>query len=241
MKKTIYCILTVLNIISILFILQIELNLIPLISSPFNIDTTTKINSLISSISQGLVISTIFYLVVIFIPEYFKSRTIRKLIKPRLITITNMIQMSVEYLSYKYELPPQNISLNNHNIADFKKITKLQNQIMNFHYKVMTKETWVNQATGGSNELDHFMHEKDVVKSKIDEMLALPNIQYEEDELIECLANLRDAWFYNGVEAFKENGNTIVLNFDKGVYDYYKCYKILKKYIKPFSFEINSK
>ena len=110
---------------------------------------------------------------------------------------------------------------------------------MDFNYKVMTHETWVNYGTGSIREIDYFIHEKEVVKSKIDEMLALPIIQYEEYELIECLANLRDARFYVGVEAFKENAErSIVLNFDKGVYDYYKYYKILKKYIKPFAFEV---
>jgi hypothetical protein len=149
-----------------------------------------------------------------------------------------MIQESVEYLCYKYDLPSQNIPLKNHEFNDFKKITKLSNQLMEFNYKVKTQETWVKQGTGNVRELDHFLHEKDVVRSKIDEMLSLPIIQYEEDELIECLANLRDAWFYIGIEAFKDHGETIVLNFDKGVYDYFKYFKILKKYITPFGIEV---
>lgn len=240
-KKTINYALAALNFVAILFILQIEFNALPLIPSNFEANTAAKINGLVSTISQGVIISTIFYVIVVFLPEYSKARTIRKLITPRLLTIVSMLQNSVEYLSYKYNLPTQVNRSRKLFLQDFKGITKIDNELMRFSYRIRitSSHDWSNHSTGEVRELEQFIHEREVVRSKIDEILSLPIIEYEEDELIDCLISLRDAWFYAGVEAFQKYGLTInVVNFDKGAHDYYKHYQILCKYIKPYDFEI---
>lgn len=178
-------------------------------------------------------------MIVVLLPEHSKSRTIRKLITPRLTTISYMLQNSIEYLSYKYKLPT-NVHLSEKIPSDaFREITGLDNTAMNFSYRLMGKHGWVNHSTGEIQELEHFLHERKVIMAKIDAILSLPFIEYEEDELLDCLVTLRDSEFYNGVEAYQKIGlDVIVVNFNEKLREYYKCYQVLSRFIRPHSFEV---
>lgn len=61
--------LLVLNTISILLIVYIVFEPIPLISSNFPVGKILKINNLIIDLGTGVVISTMFYFLLVFIPE----------------------------------------------------------------------------------------------------------------------------------------------------------------------------
>lgn len=224
------------SVIALIFIIQIEFKLIPLFLSFWSVEVSIIINRLVSSLSQGFLISMFFYLLVVAIPEYSKAKAIRSIITPRLKTIVNMLHQSINYMSLKYNLPEADL-LVGIKVEDFSAITRLNAEPRNFNYKIKNNAgSWTSFGSGNQTELSHFAHERKTVINKIDEILHLPNLQFEDEELIKCLAELRDSWFYSGVKSFSENHNKYnisVNNFSEGVCDYYKSYRVLKKFITP--------
>ena len=218
--------------VSLLFVLQIDLGIIPLL--PINLDREKcdRINRLISNLSEGFILSYVFYLMIVYFPEKSKEVTIRKLIEPRLSTIVNMIQESIWYIVTKYEINYSERGFKNLTEADFDRVVKLENKAMNFKYKrrYNKKRNWENYSTGEVLEIDHFLHERKIVVEKIDQIFLLPTIAYENDCLIENLAKLRDSRFYYGPEAFKKDPEATFINFNKGVFEYYKHYLALIRY-----------
>lgn len=61
--------LIILNIISLILILQIDLGLIPLIDSNLSLKLANGANNLFLNLSYGLLISSIFFLIVVYYPE----------------------------------------------------------------------------------------------------------------------------------------------------------------------------
>lgn len=238
-RKTIHYVLVGLNLIAVLLILQIELNFIRLIPSELGADPAKKINSLVSSFSQGLILSSLFYVLVVFIPEYLRKKTAMGLLLPRLRGITTSLQQSIGYLCHKYNLPAQKDAFRGLELKHFEKITKLDNELKNFKFKRMTGKNWAHEYSGNVRELESFVRERSYVISSIDEILSLPIIQYVDDELIESLATLRNSWFYSGVNSFEKYGfGPEIHKFNEGVYIYYQMYQKLNKYITPYRFEI---
>jgi hypothetical protein len=238
-KHLIYWLLLVLNIIGLLFILQIDFGLIPLVESGFSEERIQRINNLLSSTGLGVIISTFFYLLLVYFPEKLRARTVRKLIQPRLNTIANMMLESIAYLTFKYNIETNGNDFTKLKFEDLKTIERLENKPMDFKYRLKAGDNWSGNSSGTITELHHFVHEREQVIKKIDEILSLPIIQSENDKIIETLAKLRDCWFYSGVDSYSRMGTKVtVMNFNKGVYDYYQAYVTLSKYTDNYLIEI---
>lgn len=224
-------ILCILNILSVIFILQINFGLIPLIISSFNITTITNINGLVINISYGFVVSSIFYLIVVYFPEREKRKSTNKIIQSRLCAIANEINKSIHYL-YSKRLDSKDVRIDKLEFSHFEPIICLDKRVMKFNYKIKGSHGgWIPFGTGEQLEINSYVHEREIVLSKIDELLALPTIIYIDFELIEILVRLRDCWFYSGVAIFlKSNPQAKVHNFNKGIYDYYLLFLRLKRY-----------
>jgi hypothetical protein len=230
-KRTVWLILLTLNLISIVCILQIDLGLIPLIKIEFSESRAERINSLISNLSQGVVMSTFFYLILVYLQERTRASTTRKLIQPRIDTIAFMLGQSMAYFVFKYNLKTTGENFRGLTVNDFKVITKLTHEKMNFRYSVTANNMTSTISTGNVTELNHFIHEKEIVIKKIDEVFTLPTVSSEEDKLIEALSQLRDCSFYTGVESFYKFGNNVqIANFEQRVYEYYCCYRNIHKH-----------
>ena len=228
-----------LNIISIMIILQIDFGLIPLFESKLSVERIQRVNNLFSNCGQGILISTFFYLLVVYFPERLRAHTVRKLIQPRLDSIVNMMQLSIAYIIFKYKINTSSADFSRLTFDDFKNIQRLDDGLMNFKYRLKAGVNWSGNSSGQLRELLHFQNERNQVINKIDKILALPIIQSEEDILIESLAKLRDCWFYSGVDSFVTTNLTVtVSDFNKGVYDYYLIYLTLSKFANSYNIEI---
>lgn len=242
MKKIINFTLIGLNLTSVLLIAQIDFSLFPLISSNFDIKKIERINNLTSNLSQGIIVITFFYLLLVYLPEKRRKITVRKLIQPRLDTVVFMMQKSVAYFFYRYNLKTIGDNFSGLLAENFDQINRIDNVKMNFNYKIkFTKNNyWTPFSSGDATETFKLDNERKVIKEKIDEILVLPIISSEDDLLIETLSQLRDSWFYKGVESYSRMGQkTTVRDFNKGLYDYYLYFSILSKFVLLPKIEIN--
>lgn len=229
---------TIFNLISIFFIFQIKLKIIPLFPSCLKSDISTNINDLIYNLSLGIIISSIFYIIVVYIPDYKKRKSTLSIIEPRLNTIIEQMIQSIYYLIDK-RLRLTNPSFENLSEVDFLSITNLDKRKMDFKYEIFGNNfEWIKFSSGEVLELEHFSNHRDLVIKKIDEILSMPTIIYIDSELIEVLAKLRDCWFFSGIESMNSYNAISVQNFNKGVYDYYSLFLRLKKFGNPHKFRV---
>jgi len=231
--KTYYLVLVLLNLIGIFFVLQIELNLFELFKSNYEDKVANAINDLVVNISLGLIVSSLFYLIIVYYPGRLKRKSAYKIIQPRLNTIGNQLHHSINYL-YSKRIDVGHRSMEELTAEDFDSIISINGQRMDFQHNILGDHgDWIPFSSGEQTEINFFSHQRGLIISKIDEMFAIPTIAYIDAELIEALAKLRDSWFYSGVESFSRNGERVrVMNFNKGVYDYYKFYLKIKEYAK---------
>jgi hypothetical protein len=239
-KKKIHLLILAINFICLIVILQVDIGIISLYNSGLQLTRIENINSLVSNLSQGIIISTFFYFLLVYLPERFKQKSLRKIIQKRLTTIVDELQKSILYLTNKHSL---NINISRLKKSDFSSITELSNIPMNFEYSVLNNQgQFISFSTGDCKELDHFSREKELIKKKVNEILNHPNITYEDETLIELLCRLKDCWFYQGIESFIDmrfpNSKKVVIDFDKGVYEYFKIYYDLIKFSKPHKMEV---
>lgn len=240
-------ILVVLNLVSFILILQINLRLIPLIPLiEVNIsqEYADSVNTLISNIAQGILISSFFYYLLSYLPETRKSKIIRQLIESRLKVIVDQMAISITYFNYKYEINIDNT--NGYTLDDSSKfllITELTKNEMNFQYNVFFIDHTTCFSTGKTTEIEHFVREKRIVMDKINEILSMQNIIYEDIKLVELLNLIKDSWFYNGVDSFNEtypqfpNAKKVVGGFNVGVQKYYEYFIKLSEYVRPCQVE----
>ena len=203
-----------------------------------NIELTKSLNDLIFELALSIIASTIFYIIVVVIPEQQKEKSTLAVIRPRLKTITNELVQSIHYLQGRLNLNKKNI--NKLTKEDFNGLTALYNKSMNFKYLITNKENqWIPFSTGDISEIQHFERECILVIRKIDEILALPIIINLNIELIETLAKLRDCWFYAGIKSYAQGIPIITIdNFNNGAYDYYTLYLKLKKFVRVIEFKV---
>ena len=97
-------VLWLLNIISIVFILQIVFDIFPLFESNYPLIKAEKINSLVIDCSIGIITSTLFYILLVYIPERRKAKTARNAQKIHLQYLAEHMQFFILYLVKDYSL-----------------------------------------------------------------------------------------------------------------------------------------
>lgn len=221
--------LLALNVASVIIIFQVDLGLLPLLSSKLDAERVQRVNNLFSNLSQGVLVSTLFYFLLVVAPERKKAKRISALVSLKVNTIISALEQSILFLMHKtknsskkiQELTPEDMS----------SITKITNEKMLFNYQVKSRDglNWINFSTGDVTEINHFVQEREMVLKKIDEILSLPHIVDENIGLIDTLCKLKDSWFYSGVISYAQYGErSTVDGFSEGVYDYYKLFISLK-------------
>ena len=237
--KSYYTILILLNILSVFFVLQIKLKLIPLFQTNSSTYLIKNINDLIVNLSVGMILSTLFFIIVVLLPELIKRKSTLKIIQARLDTIGNELNHSMFYFTHK-RMSMKIDSLKKLQKNDFKKISGLSRKRMNFKYTILgTHGHWIPFSSGEYTELDFFINQKKIIIKKIDEIFSLPTITQVDDELIEILAELRDCHFYGTIRAYERFGEKVSdENFNQGIYEYYRILKKLKKYCTIHNFKV---
>lgn len=228
-----FLLLTFINITSVFFLFQINIGVLPLIESQLDAEQTQKINGLVSDLSQGILISTFFYYLLVHLPAKAKAMRVKALIAPRLKTITNKMEILVLYLMEQEGL--QNLDLLNLPKNAFDSIPGLTGSVMNFKYQVQHEpEVWTPFWTGLHTDIDYFENTRKVIIRQIDEILKLPHIADEDEDIVDLLPKIRDSQLFNTVECYQKLGNhggnnVVAPVFSASVYDYYSYFVKLKK------------
>jgi hypothetical protein len=232
MTRSIAFALGLLNAISLFFLLQINVGLFPLFPSSFPEDRISKINGLVSDLCQGVVVSTFFYFLLVYLPEQEKARRVKALIQPRLGSIVEMMEPSLLYILIKSGQPQE--TLKEASLDAFSSFPGITGAKMNFEYQVLYDDcTWVSHEIPHT-DVEHFQRVRNDVCQGIETLLSLPHIADENDGLVDLLPRLRDCTFYYVVRSTEIFGaNLGVPELQQHIYDYWYLYSKLRKISEP--------
>lgn len=182
------------------------------------------------NLAIGYIVSSLFYFILVYMPERIKKQSAMKIIQDRLNTIRLMMEESVNYLYLKMNTTKVFDGLTEH---DFEAFIKITNNPMNLKCtrKIMKTGEWgIPSTTGEVSEIQHFFNERNVVCEKITQIFSIPAVINVDSELIEILSEIRDSLIYVVAPHFMSNPDIKVINFNKGVYKYYELFKKLRQY-----------
>lgn len=230
-------------IISILAIILVKFTPFQSLPEPAWFPYGNQFIEVVFNLSIGYIVSSLFYLVVVYLPQEIKKQSAMKIIQARLNTIRYMMEPSVNYFYLRMNTTMPFDDLTEH---DFEQFAGLDAIPMNLRYMRKSKSTGQWEApmhTGQQTEIEYFLHEQKVVTEKITQIFGIPTTINVDHELIEILSELRDCWFYAGIATLISfNLKPIIINFNKGVFHYYELFKKLRKYTDGYewNFEIVS-
>ncbi len=235
--KYLHQILIILNIISLLFLVQIVFNMIPSIDYNFPIEKIERINDLIVDLSIGVITSSFFYYLLVYIPEKRKQKIVRAMIDKHLIRISNDMINIVAYLADIYSIKSKSNLYDDISVKSFNCSIKGLDIIepKEYVHELLDdiKSKYIEKIS-----LESIYHGRfDPLTIDIKKILAIPSIIYEDTELVNILTSIKECGLFhmlaNDFETEKDpklrRRSRRLFESDK----FYMHYLSLLKYIKP--------
>lgn len=223
-------VLGILNIISVVLILQIVFRLLPLFSCNLTIEQVERINSLLVDLSIGIITSTLFYYLLAYIPEKKRNKRVRKLIQARIDHLGWLMQVVVAYLCYKFKVKAKSPQLLDANFATIPNIGRFSQDKIDFW--ISNTKNDVNDVTG-STELGFLHNYLDLIKRCSTQINSSNVFQLEELQLQAIVLKIMDCRLIADTE-FLYNNKTIPMsigNLAQNIQEFYKLYVQLSEYI----------
>lgn len=239
--KKIHTLLITLNIISIFFLLQIVFDWFPTIECNYSINKIDKINNLVISLSIAIITSTLFYILLVYLPEKKKSITAREVSSTNLRFLAENMQFLIIHLieSYGIKVEQNDYNYSKINIKEFSKIKSniFSKEQISGYYEVFIR---VNDKSAPINtEEINLISKTTSLMELIQKTLSTTSILFEDENLIKLLNRIHHCSFFEAILAF-----TLIPSFktktlyspEKDVTDFYLLYKNLIKYTTPHNF-----
>lgn len=248
-KNWLGIILWFLNILSIFFILQIVFDAFPLFESKHPLIRVDKINSLVVDCSIGIITSTLFYILLVYIPEKRKANTARKAQAINLQFLAEHMQFFIIYLvkEYSLQISDNDIYYSNIPLEEFRKVN---NSIFTTNYKYYPlycnyKNRDLIVLIGNQKFGIKVMYK--TVTDLIHRILSNPIVIYEDNSLIDLLNDISSCRLFNLFRIYISK-ESIAIDWERYclvdqlspiLIEYYQLYIRLLKYASPNSFSIN--
>lgn len=244
--KKLHIILTALNIVSIFFVLQIILNWFPTFNCNYSGDKIEKINSLVIDLSLGVITSTLFYILLVVIPERRKSHTTRQVLSINLRYLAENMQYAIAHITKIYSLKIQQWDLNySHiNLQEFSKTKSslFSKDYISGNYEIFLRKDNIECSIGISQ-----INLKDICSKTmklIDKTLSSPNIIFEDENLIKLLHAINICDFHKYLLVSTTSNTKIPINstiVNKLITEYYMLYLSLLKYTSTNNFRFEKR
>lgn len=250
--KKLYIILGILNIISIILLIQIIFGWIPSFECNYSTDKIDKINSLVVDLSIGVITSTFFYYILVYKPEKRKEKVIRSIISSDLLYIANNMQMVLAYVAKIYSLEIKDKYYKKIPLKEFSKIEK------GVHIKFETTCFFNVEIYPGvlgenthslSTDAKSLNYTAKEIMERIKNINDIPNIIFEDEVLISTLDEISRCSFYKNTysidedskKIFDSNDDRLFLTFNStSIRELHSLYVTLTKYITPYVFRISN-
>ncbi|MDD3038834.1 hypothetical protein [Bacteroides sp.] len=244
MKEKLHCILIVANAISIILILQIVFEAIPLIECSFNQHQISQINNLILDISIGVLLSSLFYYLLVYVPGKRKLKVVRQINHVNLIRIANWMQLIIGYVSERCSLGVEGDFYKKIKSAEFDKVTRIGvgDGVNYCKYEETIRER--QYSFGEYIDTIHLQINKENTIKFIEEITSSPTIIYEDEELVAILSKIKKCLFFIFIDEIKTQVNSKNYNYtpfkSETICEFHQLYISLLKYVTPYPIVITA-
>lgn len=234
LKIIFHSILVVVNILSLIIILQVVFEIIPCWKSDWPIDKISRVNDMAKDFSITVISSTFFYLVLVVIPEKIKQQFVRKRTQSTIDFLANTMQEIIAYLAYRYSIPrnsqdPYYLKIDP--IA-FDSITDIsKDKRTGFYYS--THKNKKRELTNVSNwdEVSFLYSRTDTIKKIAFDYLNSPGIVFEQQQLVFLIRQIGRCSFISDVQMKCNNSLPIFIsNMPNSIKNFYSLYQSLCGY-----------
>ena len=235
LKLALHFTLAVINILSILILLQVVFQAIPYWECNWPASKITRVNDMAKDFSITVISSTIFYLLLVVIPEELKRRQIRKRTQDAIDSLANGMQEIIAYLAYKCSISRKTDDPHYLKIepAAFGPITDFQkNQQTGFYYSYT--QNGKKELTNVSNwdEISYLYSRVCWLKRATLDYLDIPVIVYENPELVLLIRQIRRSSFIWDVEMKHSIPVCTISKMNENIQTFYSLYLSLCKHAK---------
>jgi hypothetical protein len=179
------------NIICLLFIIQIQFQIFYLNPLNYSNSIVEKVNTLILIFSTGWILSTIFHLVVNILPNMYRQKVTETIIKDKLISIAQEMKFLISYI-YKRSNFKENVD----DISELKIIKgfpKNHKVIIQRDYG-KDEEIGIKLVFNGETTEFEFIHNQiKTITNNCDYILNLPFIDTVDFNLIKLLTEIKSS------------------------------------------------
>lgn len=223
--------LVVLNAISVFLILQIVFGLIPCWECDWPSDKIERVNSLVVDLAVGVIISTFFYYLLVYLGEWKRSKGVRRVIQWRLDAMAQNMQIIIGYYVWKHS-----VEYNDH------KFLKIQPEI--FKVAISPIEDvinyWFDWEKGGgvnacgSTEKGFICYYVDLLLHHGNRVMESSVFSLEDTELIELVNGIVRCSFVQMVNMMIVNPNKIINlgGYGNMLAYFYELYRQLAEYAR---------
>lgn len=237
--KKLHIILAILNIISIFLLIQVVFNWIPCIEYDYPLDKIDKINSLIVDLSIGVITSTLFYILLVYLPDKKKAKTAREVISTKLRYLAENMQFIIIHVTIKNNIKTLKDDYNYSQITptEFYKIDSniFSKSFISENYKIFMRIKGMPDNSIGFNKIDLNEIRTDTLKL-VDRILSSPSIIFEDENLIMLLNKISNCSFYKTMALIDFINPKSLPDYGSQTKEYYELYLDILKYTTPHCF-----
>lgn len=223
--------LVVLNAISVFLILQIVFGVFPCWECDWPSDNIERVNSLVVDLAVGVITSTFFYYLLVYLGEWKRSKGVRRVIQWRLNAIAQNMEIIIGYYVWKHS-----VDYNDHK---FLKIQPEGLKVAISPTKDVINYWWDWEKGGevnacGSTEKGFICNYVDLLLHHGNKVMESSVFSLEDTELMELIDGIVRCSFVQMVNLMIINPNKIVNlgGYGDMLASFYELYRQLAKYAR---------
>lgn len=221
------------NVVAVIIILWITFHIFPFFTVHKTEDEAQAINTLLVDLSVGVILNTLFYYLLVKVPQLYNTKRIRKLNQYNVDLIARYMQIIIAYYVNKLHYTPDDNRLLNIKTNIFDGISLPDNSEINFS---ISFPNYVRKYDG-SNEYGLILFYLGQIRNIANQILANPLIIHEDLEFCKTITEISKDEFY---DFFKFNASFKGVakgSFDQNLKSFYKKFLAIDKYsnIEPIT------
>ena len=228
---SIHFLLVVLNAISVFLIMQIVFGLFPVWECDWPSDKIERVNSLVVDLAVGVITSTFFYYLLVYMGEWKRSKGVRRVIQWRLNAMAQNMEIIIGYYVWKHSIDYNDHIFLKIQPEGFKVAMSPTKDVVNYWFD-WEKGGGVNAC--GSTEKGFICNYVDLLLHHGNRVMESSVFSLEDTELIELIDSIVRCSYVQMVNLMIVNPSKIINlgGYGDMLASFYELYRQLAKYAR---------
>lgn len=231
-KNCFYTVLFIVNVLSVIILLQVVFEVIPYWNCDWSTDKISRVNDMAKDFSITVISSTLFYFLLVIIPEKVKRQQIRSNTIGAINQLANLMQEIIAYLVFRDSITQNDPHYLDLDVESLGKITSFcKSRCTDFCYSGCQNGKKILADFHKWDEVSFLRYQTSLVKQEASNYLDIPIIIYEDPELVFLIRQIRNCSFISNIKMICNNSLPIYIStLNKSIIEFYAFYQSLCKY-----------